>query len=78
MPIYEYLCADCDHRFEMIRPISKASMETPCPKCGRPARRLFSRFASFSKNSNGISSPVAGTGSSCASCTASNCADCGL
>jgi len=78
MPIYEYLCPACNYKFEMRRPLGEASSETRCPKCGGVASRLFSRFACFSKDSSGTSSPIAGTGSSCDSCTAANCASCGL
>lgn len=77
MPIYEYLCPECKHKFEVRKPFDKAGQETHCPKCGKVASRLFSRFASFSKDSAGVSSPIAGTDSSCAGCTASNCSSCG-
>jgi putative FmdB family regulatory protein len=33
MPLYEYVCAKCGHRFEMIRKFSDAPLEE-CPKCG--------------------------------------------
>ncbi len=78
MPIYEYLCPECKCKFEVRKPFDQAGSETNCPKCGKTASRLFSRFASFSKDSAGISSPIAGAGSSCDSCSASNCASCGL
>ena len=32
MPIYEYLCTKCGHRFEMIRKFSDPPV-TKCPKC---------------------------------------------
>ncbi len=77
MPIYEYICSDCDCKFEQLRPFSQANEKAPCPHCHKSAKRKLSVFASFSKNSSGESAPVAGTGSSCASCGASSCSTCG-
>jgi putative FmdB family regulatory protein len=34
MPIYEYQCASCSHRVEMIQKFSDAPL-TDCPSCGR-------------------------------------------
>lgn len=39
MPIYEYLCARCDHRFERLQPVG--SPPEPCPRCGGATRRLL-------------------------------------
>ena len=33
MPLYEYRCTSCGHRFEKIQKINDAP-ETACPKCG--------------------------------------------
>lgn len=33
MPIYEYSCDDCFHRFEALQKMSDAVL-TKCPKCG--------------------------------------------
>ena len=41
MPLYEYQCEECDHRFEVIRKFSDPPVET-CPKCGGPVRKLLS------------------------------------
>jgi putative FmdB family regulatory protein len=41
MPLYEYQCEACDHRFEVIRKFSDPPIET-CPKCGGPVRKLQS------------------------------------
>jgi len=43
MPIYEYHCRACEHRFEKI--ISHAqSDKVACDKCQRPAARQLSAF----------------------------------
>lgn len=41
MPLYEYECFLCSHRFERIRRVSDTSVPT-CPECGGSVRRLLS------------------------------------
>jgi len=42
MPLYEYECESCHHRFETIRKFSDPPLET-CPSCGAgPVRKLMS------------------------------------
>jgi len=42
MPLYEYECESCSHRFEKIVQYSDPPLDT-CPKCGKgPVRKLFS------------------------------------
>jgi len=41
MPLYEYECFVCGHRFERIRRVADAS-EMTCPECGCSVRRLLS------------------------------------
>jgi putative FmdB family regulatory protein len=41
MPLYEYQCDSCGHRFETIQKFSDAPIER-CPKCGGPVRKLQS------------------------------------
>ncbi len=38
MPLYEYECVKCGHRFEKIESVS-ASATKKCPKCGGKAER---------------------------------------
>ena len=45
MPVYEYHCQDCQHRYESMRPVSRMDEPAPCPKCGEPGRRKISAFA---------------------------------
>ncbi|HEY51055.1 MAG TPA: zinc ribbon domain-containing protein [Dehalococcoidia bacterium] len=77
MPIYEYTCSDCELTFELMRPISEADKEAPCPHCHNQARRIMSACVALSRNSSGETSRVSGTGTSCATCGASSCATCG-
>ena len=41
MPLYEYQCKQCGHRFEKIQSFS-APDEKECPKCGAEVERLIS------------------------------------
>jgi putative FmdB family regulatory protein len=41
MPLYEYQCDACGHRFEVIQKFSDARIDT-CPKCGGAVQKLFS------------------------------------
>ena len=41
MPLYEYACDTCDHRFEVIQKYSDPLVAI-CPKCGAPVRKLMS------------------------------------
>lgn len=40
MPLYEYKCVKCGHRFEKIESVS-ASETKKCPKCGARAERML-------------------------------------
>jgi putative FmdB family regulatory protein len=41
MPLYEYQCDACGHRFETIQKFSDPPLEQ-CPKCGGPVHKLQS------------------------------------
>ena len=45
MPVYEYYCDRCQHKYEAIRPVSRMDEAVPCPKCNEPGRRQLSAFA---------------------------------
>ncbi len=34
MPIYEYVCAECGHKFEKLVLSSRRAREIRCPQCG--------------------------------------------
>ena len=55
MPIYEYICDDCDTRFERI--VINKQQEIACPKCaGRKNSIQLSVFATANGSGNGASS----------------------
>ena len=41
MPLYEYECDDCGHRFELIQKFSD-ELATTCPECSGALRKLVS------------------------------------
>jgi len=76
MPLYEYICDECQCKFELLRSFNQADDPVVCPCCQHEgARRLMSSFSAVSKGSNGSNTSVAGS-SACASCTASSCSGC--
>ncbi|MCD6169422.1 MAG: zinc ribbon domain-containing protein [Candidatus Latescibacteria bacterium] len=50
MPIYEYKCERCGHRFERFQSLEDKEVKT-CEKCGGPVRRVISRSAFVLKGS---------------------------
>lgn len=41
MPLYEYQCDACQHRFEVIQKFSDAPIDV-CPSCGGTVKKLIS------------------------------------
>ncbi|MFS8609328.1 MAG: zinc ribbon domain-containing protein [Gammaproteobacteria bacterium] len=52
MPIYEYQCADCDQRHEVIQGINDPEL-TDCPKCGKPSLKRLISAAGFRLKGSG-------------------------
>ncbi len=78
MPVYEYQCTACKHRFEALRPMSQADAPAACPRCAAPdARKLISVFAAISRDGGGSRLVAGSGGTGCASCASHNCAACG-
>ena len=50
MPLYEYQCRKCGHRFERIRKFSDPPLRK-CPECGGAVEQLLSRSAVHFKGS---------------------------
>ncbi len=48
MPLYEYKC-ECGNKIELSSPISKIVDAVKCPKCNKPAKRIFSTFSFIMK-----------------------------
>jgi len=70
MPLYEYECDSCGHRFEVIQKFSDAPIEK-CPKCGSTVRKLMSSPAIQFKGSGWYITDYAKKDSTAASKTGS-------
>ncbi len=54
MPIYEYKCGACDHRFSVLQRMGEGNAHLVCEQCGAPKpAKQFSSFASGSGSSGG-------------------------
>ena len=54
LPIYEFACSECDHRFEELVKANGAQPSVPCPSCGSArTARLMSAFSVRSAPSGG-------------------------
>lgn len=46
MPLYEYRCPQCGHRFEMLQRMGEGAEGLACPRCGGDkVEKQFSTFA---------------------------------
>ena len=67
MPIYEYICDECETRFEKI--VINRQQEIACPKCaGKKNTLQLSVFSATNGSANGAaksSSSFSGGGGSC-------------
>ena len=73
MPIYEFECSKCQHRFDELVSVSVDLHDIVCPQCGTNSpRKLMSAFG-FSSGGKTVTS----TGSStCTTCSAASCKTC--
>ena len=64
MPLYEYVCSDCDTRFELRRPMERSAEGTTCARCEAPAHRVLSVFAAVTTSAGGeeVAAAVGGMG----------------
>ncbi len=76
VPIYEYICHNCESKFELLRPLSQASEAASCPCCHQSAERILSTFACFSTDDSGLTTPVGGN--PCGGCSATSCDTCSI
>ncbi len=56
MPIYEYGCDTCGHKFEKLQPMNAPGAD--CPVCEQPARRTLSVFAAITAGAAGDPDPL--------------------
>jgi len=65
MPLYEYRCDDCGHRFEILQTLGAGADGLACPQCTSPG--LAKQFSTFAATTGGQSEM------SEAGCDASSC-----
>lgn len=41
MPIYEYKCTVCEHRFSVLQSMGEDNTRLVCEKCGAPKVNVF-------------------------------------
>ncbi|HSS99720.1 MAG TPA: FmdB family zinc ribbon protein [Terriglobales bacterium] len=71
MPLYEYQCKKCHHRFEKIQKFSDKPMKK-CPDCGGPVEQMISAPAVQFKGSGWYVTDYAKKGSSAGSTSSSD------
>jgi len=72
MPIYEYVCEDCDTRFERI--VLNKQQEIACPKCAsNNASIQLSIFATSHGAANGSPAKTSFNGGGGGSCCGGGC-----
>jgi putative FmdB family regulatory protein len=74
MPIYEYICEDCQTHFEKI--VLNKAQEIACPKCaGKKNAIQLSVFSAANGSGNGASAKSSGelTGGGGGSCCGGGC-----
>jgi putative FmdB family regulatory protein len=76
MPVYEYKCADCSRRFELLVQQREMSDSVVCRHCHSPkVQKLVSTFASIGTLESVGESPS--TASGCGGCSGGSCGTCG-
>ncbi len=63
MPLYEYRCTECDHRFEILQRLGDGVEGLTCPTCGTERlEKMFSTFAAAATQASTAPAPSAGCG----------------
>ncbi|MBN2555250.1 MAG: hypothetical protein JXA97_04860 [Anaerolineales bacterium] len=69
MPIYEFICRQCDAHYELRRPFAEASDPFYCPECGAETVKALGNIY-VSGSSTSTSAP------SCDGCGSHSCGSC--
>ena len=67
MPIYDFRCTRCGHRFELLRSISGRD-DAVCPKCGGSVVRVYEGKWCMGASSGGGGCSCGGNCSGCSGC----------
>ena len=72
MPVYEYACKECGHKFDSLRSMKDADQPIPCKNCqSLQTHRKLSTF--FSQSEGRSLGPQTG---GCNGCNGGSCASC--
>jgi len=69
MPVYEYVCPECNSRFDELRPVSRMNEPARC-LCGHTrAARVLSTFTALTRNGGEVNEVSSGgCGGGCTNC----------
>ncbi|MEW6546707.1 MAG: zinc ribbon domain-containing protein [Bacillota bacterium] len=72
VPIYEFKCSACGHKFETLCRVGETEGGLECPRCGaKSLTRLVSAFRVGGGSGGGN-----GSGSGCSGCSSRSCSTC--
>jgi len=73
MPVYEYVCKDCGHKFDALRSMKEADSPIHCENCQseQTHRALSVCFCHSSSDSEAVSSACG-----CSECSGGACSSC--
>ena len=63
MPLYEYACTECGHRFEILQRLGDDAAGLECPWC--EAENLEKQFSTFASASDAKSASASAPAGSC-------------
>lgn len=63
MPLYEYRCPECGHRFEILQRMGEGAEGLTCPRCG--AGKVEKQFSTFASSTGGGQAVSGGGGGGC-------------
>ncbi len=59
MPIYEYICQECDNKFALLQSLYPPDNDTFCPKCSsNQVKKVISSFSCNSAENDSSSMPA--------------------
>ena len=67
MPVYDYKCVQCGHRFDLLRSVSNRD-DAVCPKCGGAVARVYEGKWSMGRPTGSGGCSCGGNCQSCAGC----------